>query len=90
MAKNIKDFQYNPRIGRALSNASRGKADRYHIISREGEWIIKKDGNVKPKKIYSSRYSAIRYAQSALMQGKVREYVVHKKDGSIQEIKTRR
>jgi hypothetical protein len=59
-----------------------GSSGRVHIISRDGGWAIKKEGNTKATKIYQSKDSAIRGARKFIEKG--HDVIVHKRDGSIQ------
>ena len=64
------------------SQATNGK--RVHVISRKDGWAVKKEGNSKASKIYSTKSDAERSA-SEISKG--RDVVIHKRDGSIQKWK---
>lgn len=81
---------YNRNVGRALTRASSRNADRFHIISRSGSWVVMKDGIERAEKSYVSKFNAVRYADLALRNGIVDQFVVHRRDGSIEKIKSRR
>ena len=57
-------------------------AKKFHVISRNGKWAVKKEGTTRASKIYRSKGAAVRGAQRS---SKGRDVVVHKKDGSIEK-----
>jgi hypothetical protein len=58
------------------------KNGRIHVISRSGGWAVKKEGNTKASKIYSTKDAAVKGASKS---SKGRDIIVHKKDGSIEK-----
>jgi hypothetical protein len=58
------------------------KDGRIHVISRSGGWAVKKEGNTRASKIYSTKDAAVKGARKS-SQG--RDVIVHKKDGSIEK-----
>ena len=53
---------------------------KVHVISRNGGWAVKKEGNSRASKIYSTKDATVTGARSS---SKGSDVVVHKKDGSI-------
>jgi hypothetical protein len=53
---------------------------KVHVISRNGGWAVKKEGNSRASKIYSTKDAAVTGARSS---SKCSDVVVHKKVGSI-------
>ena len=66
----------------AKRSASSSKK-RIHVISRNGGWAVKKEGNLKATKVYSTKAAAIKGAKRS---SKGHYVVIHKKDGSIESI----
>ena len=58
---------------------------RIHVISRDGGWAVKKEGNLKASKDYSTKAAAIKGAKRS---SKGHYVVIHNKDGSIESIET--
>jgi len=56
---------------------------RIHVISRKGGWAVKKEGNIKASKVYSTKAAAVKGAKKT---SKGHYVVIHKKDGSIESI----
>lgn len=56
---------------------------RTHVIKRESNWAIKKEGAKRATKLYKSKLEAIKAAKESRKKGVI--LVVHKADGSIQE-----
>ncbi len=65
------------------SASSRSK--RIHVISRDGGWAVKKEGNTRASKVYSTKAAAI---EGAKRSSKGHQVVIHKRDGSIESIET--
>lgn len=57
---------------------------KYHIISRDRGWAIKKEGSSRAIKIFKDKSDAIRYYIEVIRE----EFVlyVHKEDGSIDTV----
>ncbi len=64
----------------AKKSASGGNK-KLHVISRQGGWAVKKEGNTKASKVYSTKDAAVKGARTS---SKGQDIVVHKKDGSIE------
>ena len=65
-----------------MAKKSAGSGNKkIHVISRQGGWAVKKEGNTKASKVYSTKDAAVRGARES---SKGQDIVVHKKDGSIQ------
>jgi hypothetical protein len=62
----------------AKKSASSGK--KIHVVSRQGGWAVKKEGNAKASKVYRTQDAAVKGARKS---SKGQDIVVHKKDGSI-------
>ena len=58
------------------------KNGRIHVISRKDGWAVKKEGNTRASKIYSTKDAAVKGAKRS---SKGQDVVVHKKDGSIEK-----
>lgn len=71
---------------RLKSVASSG--NKAHVISKEGQWVIVKEGSARATATYTNRKSAINRAKKILLEGKVETLVVHRKDGSIFSIES--
>ncbi len=56
-------------------------AERYHITKRGDGWALKKEGNLKATKVYSSREEATKSAQKYRTMGS--DVIIHNIDGSI-------
>ncbi len=59
-----------------------------HIISRQGRWVVFKEGSSKASAIYDSRRSAFFNAKKMMNAGDADVIVLHKKDGSVDRIQT--
>lgn len=57
-----------------------GKGKKVHVISRNGGWAVKKEGNSRASKIYRTQDAAVRGAR---ISSKGSDIVVRKRDGSI-------
>ena len=64
------------------SQATRCK--RVHVISRKDGWAVKKEGNSKASKIYSTKSVA---EKIAIKISEGRDVVIHRRDGSVQKWK---
>lgn len=62
------------------SKSTNSTSNKVHVISRNGGWAVKKEGNSRASKIYSTKDAAVKGARS-LSKGS--DIVVHKRDGSI-------
>ena len=58
------------------------KNKRIHVISRNGGWAVKKEGNARASKIYRTKDAAVK---GAAKSSKGHDVIVHKKDGSIEK-----
>jgi hypothetical protein len=67
-----------------MAKKSASSNSRIHVISRKGGWAVKKEGNTKASKIYSTKNAAVKGASKV---SKGRDVVIHKKDGSIEKWK---
>jgi hypothetical protein len=65
-----------------MAKKSPNSNKRIHVISRNGGWAVKKEGNAKASKIYSTKDAAVKGARKT---SKGHDVVVHKKDGSIEK-----
>ena len=54
---------------------------RYHIISRKGKWALKREGAMRPLKIYSSKAAALK--ASVKYQKEKFDVVVHDAAGTV-------
>jgi hypothetical protein len=63
-----------------VRKSTSGKSKKVHVISRNGGWAVKKEGNSRASKIYRTKDAAVNGARSS---SKGSDVVVHKKDGSI-------
>ena len=62
------------------STSSEGR--KVHVISRNGGWAVKKEGNSRASKIYRTKDAAVKGARSS---SKGSDVIVHKRDGSIEK-----
>jgi hypothetical protein len=53
------------------------------VISRDDGWAVKKEGNTKASKVYSTKAAAVKGAKRS---SKGHDLVIHNKDGSIESI----
>jgi len=58
---------------------------RVHIITREQDWAIKKEGASRASKIYPNKQDAVDSAEKLRQSG--HDVIVHKRDGTIQDWK---
>jgi hypothetical protein len=58
------------------------KKIRVHVIKRESEWAVKKEGAQKASKIYATKAEAVKNAQKLKRKG--HDIVIHRPDGSIE------
>lgn len=56
-------------------------ADKYHVISRSGQWAVTRQGASRASKIMESQEGAVDAAKR-LALGKA-EIVVHRRDGTV-------
>ncbi|PIQ80571.1 MAG: hypothetical protein COV78_04810 [Candidatus Pacebacteria bacterium CG11_big_fil_rev_8_21_14_0_20_34_55] len=59
------------------------KNDKYHIISRNEGWAVKREGSSRAAGVYSTKDAATRASDSFRNQS--HDVVVHKADGTISE-----
>ena len=55
-----------------------------HVVSHEGEWAVKGEGNTKSTKITETKAEAIEIAKRIAKKNKS-EVVIHKRDGTISD-----
>jgi hypothetical protein len=56
---------------------------RVHIIKRDHDWAVKKEGDMKASRIYASKEDALQYARTYRIKG--HDIVVHHTDGSVEK-----
>ena len=59
---------------------------KVHIISREGQWAVFKEGADRVLSEFVDKKSAVLKAKEILESGKVEALVLHKADGSVEKI----
>ena len=74
-------------LGEKLKAAA-SSGNKAHVIARQGQWVIFKEGAKKATAQYATRESAIINAQKILKSGEVETLVVHKKDGSVYKVQS--
>jgi hypothetical protein len=65
-----------------MAKKSTNSNKRIHVISRNDGWAVKKEGNTKASKIYSTKDAAVKGARKS---SKGYDVIVHKRDGSIEK-----
>lgn len=58
------------------------KSAKVHVISRNGDWAVKKEGKARASKIYRTKDAAVKGAKKFSNGSDV---VIHKRDGSIEK-----
>jgi len=66
-----------------IDMAEKSPSKRNHVVKRGSGWAVKKEGNKRATKVYTSKKEAIEGAKESKKQGY--DLVIHKKDGSIQK-----
>ncbi len=57
--------------------------NRYHVISRDKGWAIKREGSSKATGVFSTKNDATRASEKFQKQNN--DVVIHNKDGTISE-----
>jgi len=55
-----------------------------HVIKRESNWAVYKDGATRASKIYDSKAEAVKNARKLKISG--HDVVIHRKDGSVERL----
>lgn len=66
-----------------VKKSQKPSSKRVHVISRNKDWAIKKEGNSKASRVYKEKRSAVDGAKKLIRDGY--DIVVHRRDGSIQK-----
>ena len=60
---------------------------RYHVVSRDDNWGVKREGAARASRVFKEKSSAVKYAKK--VAPKNYDIIIHKKDGSVQRWVTR-
>jgi len=55
-----------------------------HVIKRESNWAVYKDGATRASKIYDSKAEAVKNARKLKISG--HDVAIHRKDGSVEKL----
>lgn len=58
-----------------------------HVIYETGKWVVFKERAFKASAIFSTRQGAVNAAMKVLRSGEAEALVIHKKDGSIAQVR---
>jgi hypothetical protein len=79
---------FKSELGSKIRNAAASpNTFRLHIIAKNSQWMVKKEGAIRATKIYKVKKEAIHGAISAAKKGGLKEIIIHKKDGTIESVK---
>lgn len=60
-----------------VAETARNPKNRLHIISRNGKWVVKKEGAKRVSGIYPTQNEAIEIATASVKAGKTEDAIVH-------------
>lgn len=80
--------QLKRQLSAALEKAGKENNGDVHVVSNEGKWAVKKDGEYITTRVFSNKEEAITKASDLVEQSKSKDSVVivHHKNGSIAKI----
>ena len=79
---------YSRELGTKIKKAAaKPDGSKLHVIARDNEWIVKKEGSQRAQKVYKYKKEAVAGALVTVKKGSARAVVVHKKDGTIESWK---
>ncbi len=61
----------------SIAETARNPRNRLHVISRNGKWVVKKEGARRALGIYPTQNKAIEIATERVKAGKTEEAIVH-------------
>lgn len=61
------------------------KRNRYHILYKKDEWILKKEGKREPLKSFRTKKEAEDYGRKIARKEEPSQLILHKKDGKIEK-----
>ena len=61
----------------SVAETARNPKNRLHVISRNGKWVVKKEGAKRVFGIYPTQSEAIKIATARVKAGKTDDAVVH-------------
>jgi len=67
----------------SIAESARNPQNRLHVISRNGKWVVKKEGAKRVFGIYPTIGKAIEIATARVRSGKTEEAVVHDLFGRV-------
>jgi endo-alpha-1,4-polygalactosaminidase (GH114 family) len=65
------------RIILSVAATARNPKNRLHVISRNGKWVVKKEGARRVFGIYPTKNEAIEIATARVKAGKTKDAIVH-------------
>jgi hypothetical protein len=65
------------RIILSVAETARNPKNRLHVISRNGKWVVKKEGAKRVFGIYPTQNEAIEIATARVKAGKIEDAIVH-------------
>ena len=68
-----------------LQKAAETNSKRIHVTSRESGWAVKREGNKKASRLYSTQKSAISEARNLVKSGKASKVIIHNSKGKIRK-----
>jgi hypothetical protein len=71
-----------------MSKETSDKGSKTHVIKRDDGWAVKGEGASKARKVYDTKERAIYESSRLLKPGD--ELVIHKKNGAIDSIKSKK
>jgi len=79
----MSEKKLSERIIESVAATAVNPRNRLHIISRNGKWVVKKEGARRVFGIYSTRNEAIEIATARVKAGKTEEAIVHDLMGHV-------
>jgi hypothetical protein len=61
----------------SVAETARNPKNRLHVISRNGKWVVKKEGSKRAFGIYPTQSKAIEIATARVKAGKTDDAIVH-------------
>ena len=61
----------------SVAESARYPKNRLHVISRNGKWVVKKEGAKRVSGIYPTQSKAIEIATASVKSGKTEDAIVH-------------
>lgn len=61
----------------SVAESAKNPRNRLHVISRNGRWVVKKEGAKRVLGIYPTQNKAIEIATERVKAGKTEEAIVH-------------